>query len=100
MDGFKKMFEEVERLLKDTEYGSVNDNMSTIRLKTLAAGLRAADLMVEHPRLADACVGLLINHMELYAELVIIAQNNDIIIPSPEATMALMISNATNLGEA
>ena len=99
MSGFKNLFDEVERLLEDPEYGSLSDTLSTARLKILAAGLKAADTMMDYPELAEACIPILISHMEVYAELVIVSQSNDVNIPKQEESLAMLINNSTVMGE-
>ena len=94
------MLEQLEELLEDPKFGSEDDTLGPLRLKILAAGLQAADLMSEHPDLASACIPMLISHMEIYAELVTIAQNQSVSIPDEEANLSMIINNTTQLGEA
>ena len=94
---FKKLMLSLEDLLdKDLK----NDPLAKIRIKTLAAGLKAIELMNEHPVLEKACVPLIVSHMELYAELLIMSHAVGSKIPSEEESLSLILQSSQNIGKA
>ena len=77
-----------------------DDPLAKIRIKTLSAGLKAIELIKEHPQLEKACILLIVSHMELYGELLIMTQAVGSKIPSEEESLALILQSAQTIGSA
>jgi hypothetical protein len=67
-----KLLQEIEDLVSQS---GKKDPLFNLRMKTLKAGLKAAEGMEDDPRLIPLCLDILIITIELYAELAIFAQD-------------------------
>lgn len=67
-----KLLKEIEDLVSQS---GNKDPLFNLRMKTLKAGLKAAEGMEQDPRLIPLCMDILIVTIELYAELAIFAQD-------------------------
>ena len=94
---FKKLMLGLEELIKKD---LKDDHLAQVRIKTLSTGLKAIELMKKHPQLEEACVPLLVSHMEIYAELLDMSQIMGSEIPNEEESLALILQSAHTVGDA
>jgi len=94
---FKKLMLSLEKTIEED---LKDDPLATIRIKTLSAGLKAIELMKEHPALEAACIPLIVSHMELYGELLVMSQAVGSNIPSEEESLSLILQSAQTIGSA
>ena len=69
------------------------DPLLKLRIRVLAAGIKAANGMMKHPEIADDCIDILTSVMELYGELVIHAHQGSEGISDQEEVIAQAIRN-------
>lgn len=69
------------------------DPLLKLRIRVLAAGIKAANGMMKHPEIVDDCIDILTTTMELYGELVIFAQTGSKGISEDEQLIADALRN-------